>query len=244
MSKKYAKPPVIEVSCEFLFNVKDPNDLTVPGRFYDSENIKENYPIKEELQEIIIGFGVNPTEIPQKLHRKILGMQYKSQNGKVIIRVSPNFVSIHHLTPYSSWENFSLHIKQGFKTFQKVVEPISLERVGLRYIDKIEIPSPSFELEEYFLIYPKIPEKFKLDNFFLRLEIPFNGGRDLLIIMMYKQPLREAEKTLIILDWDYILIQPSQIPFEKILDWVEEAHKKIIDIFESSITDKCRQLFE
>lgn len=242
--RRYTNPPIVEVVCEFRFKVKDPNDLTVPGRFY--EKILQDYPKKEEVHEYEVGVEFSQKELQQKLRRKILGMQYRNEEGKNIIRVTPNLVSAHRLSPYSSWEDFSIIAKRALATFQEIVQPEALERVSLRYIDRIEIPHPSFELSEYIRIYPKTPEEVikEIGNFFMRLEIPFHGGRDILILMLHTPPNRPEGKSWIILDWDYALIRTERIGMDGVWNWVEEAHERIIATFEASITDACRQLFE
>ncbi len=246
ITRKYANPPIIEIVCEFRFEVEDPNDLTVPGRFY--ERIQSDYPIKEEFHEFEVGleFSKSKKELQQKLRAKMLGMQYKSKDGKEIIRVAPNFVSAHRLPPYPTWEAFFPIAKRAFETFRYIVQPKGIERVGVRYIDRIEIPQTSFELSEYLMIYPQKPEGIgrSIGRLFMRLEIPFNEGRDVLVIMIHNPLGSPAGKTWIILDWDYALVQPSKLKMDSILSWVEEAHDRVIEAFEKSISDASRQLFE
>ena len=97
-SKKYPKPPIVEVSCEFRFKVKDPNDLTVPGRFFDK--VDKEYPIKEEMHEFEMGIGMKDKDFQQQFRKKMLGMEYKTEDGKELIRVAPNQLSVHRLPPY------------------------------------------------------------------------------------------------------------------------------------------------
>lgn len=243
-ARKYSNPPIVEVVCDFRFRVKDPNDLTVPGRFY--ERIQKDYPVREELHEFEVGLVLSQKELQQKLRTKLLGMQYRTEDGKHLIRVAPDLVSAHRLSPYLSWEDFFPKVELAFKTFLDIVQPEGLERVGLRYIDRVVIPTTSFELSEYFLIYPKTPDGTlaNIAQFFMRLEIPFHEERDRLIIMLHNPPESTGETTFIILDWDYVLVQPAQVSIDEVLKWLDEAHDRVVEVFESSITDSCRQLFE
>ncbi|MDI6803315.1 MAG: TIGR04255 family protein [Bacteroidota bacterium] len=242
-SRKYINPPVIEIVCEIRFKVKNPNDISVPGRFY--EKIKDEYPNKEELHEYEAKLEFSKEDIQQKVRTKLLGMQYKTNSGEKLIRVAPNMVSAHHIPPYSNWEKFIPTAKKAFDIFREIVQPDGIERIGLRYIDRVEVPKISFDLSEYFKIYPHIPkvEDRNITQFFMRLEMSFFNGRDVLILSIHKSQEKLADKTVIILDWDYVLAKPEEVSMDNVLNWIEEAHDKVIEIFEESITDSCRQLF-
>lgn len=244
ISRKYKKPPIVEVSCEFRFKVKDPNDLTVPGRFYNK--VEKLYPLKDELLGFEMGIEMKAKDIQQQVRQRMLGMEYKSKEGNELVRVAPNQLSVHRLPPYPSWEGFSPVVKSAYQEFQEIVQPESLERVGLRYIDRVEIPSKEFALKEYFRIYPETPESGLTNcvHFLMRMEFPFNSDRDMLRVMMLDQETTSRDKTAILLDWDYFLVKPEQIEMNKVWEWVEEAHNHILEAFEQSLTDSCRKLFE
>lgn len=244
ISRKYKKPPIVEVTCEFRFKVKDPNDLTVPGRFW--EKIKDEYPLKEELHEFEMGIEMKAKDFQQQVRKRMLGMEYKSKDKKELLRVAPNQLSVHRLPPYPSWESFSPVVKRAYQIFQELVQPESLERVGLRYIDRVEIPSKDFGLKEYFRIYPETPEGGLTDcaHFLMQMEFPFNENRDVLRVMMFNQGVASKNYTAILLDWDYFLVKPEQVEMTKVWEWVEEAHEHILGAFEQSLTDSCRKLFE
>ncbi|HQN48669.1 MAG TPA: TIGR04255 family protein, partial [Caldisericia bacterium] len=48
----------------------------------------------------------------------------------------------------------------------------------------------------------------------------------------------------ITLDIEYVMIKPEKITFDDISFWLDKAHEIVENAFESSITDKARELFE
>ena len=46
------------------------------------------------------------------------------------------------------------------------------------------------------------------------------------------------------LDIDYFLVQPHKVAVSDALQWVEEAHLRVYEIFEGCITDKLRVRFK
>lgn len=243
MRREYPHPPIIEVMSSFHFQVKNPADLTVLGRFY--EKIQEDFPHKEEIitYEAGIEFKREEKDLSQKIRMKLFGMEFKSDDKKEVIRVAPDFLSVHHLVPYPGFENFLKLVERALNIFKDIIQPECLKFANLRYIDRIEIPKRSFELSEYFLIYPQVPKEQNISNFFLHIEIPFNS-RDTLVVMMYIHPQSPQDKTWIIMDWDYRLIKPVEVFLDKICEWLKEGHNNIIKVFEKSLTDACRELFK
>lgn len=53
-----------------------------------------------------------------------------------------------------------------------------------------------------------------------------------------------SEKSAFMLDINYFLAQPLAVKVSDILGWVEEAHSRVVDVFEGCITERLRELFE
>jgi uncharacterized protein (TIGR04255 family) len=243
-TRKYPNPPLTEIICDFRFKVKNENDLTIHGLLF--EKLSKKYPIKEDVQPSSIDVDVFSKDLQRMMMAKLFGMQYKSNDGKEFIRVSPNFISIHRLFPYPTWEAFLPSIENIFVTFKNTVNPIGLTGIALRYIDKIDIPSTSFDLKEYFQIYPYTSEEISkvINKYSVNVNILYYDSRDRLTIKVYNARKSPENKTSIMMDWNYILVDPSKISIDSSIDWVNTAHEKIVLIFEQSITEKCRNLFE
>lgn len=243
-TRKYVNPPLTEIICDFRFKVKNEDDLTVHGQLYDK--LSKKYPIKEDMQTGGVELDVFMKDLQRIMMARLYGMQFKSEDNKEFIRVSPDFISLHRLPPYSSWESFLPAIENMFYSFKNVVNPLGLKNVALRYIDKIDIPSISFDLKEYFLIYPYSSDEIskEIGHFSVNLDIPYFDGRDKLTVKIYNSRKSPENKTSIMMDWSYILIDPSKISIDNTIQWVNTAHEKIVFVFEHSITEKCRKLFE
>jgi uncharacterized protein (TIGR04255 family) len=233
----------VEVVCEFRFDVEGPNDLTVPGRFY--ERVKTGYPQKEEVHQYGVRLEFSQKELQQQLRTKILGMRYKSVDGKDLLTVAPNLLAIHRLAPYTGWEVFFPAIERAYETFREIAEPKSIERIGLRYIDRVIIPKSPVEMSDYFKMYPETPKDLGevLVETQMRLGISFCNERDILAFMMYPAPETPEGSVGFQLDWDYFLSKPREFDGRRVLDWVNEAHRNTIDAFFKSITDQCVVLF-
>ena len=70
--------------------------------------------------------------------------------------------------------------------YKTIARPITVKRLSLRYINRIEVPLPLKDFNEYILINPQIATDLPqaLSNFFMRLEIPFPEKDALAVIIV------------------------------------------------------------
>jgi uncharacterized protein (TIGR04255 family) len=241
---KYKNPPLVEVVCEFRFREPDPAGFAIADRVY--ERLKNRYPGKKELFQFEVGFELKGDDFQQKAVKQKAGFEFSDSVRAELVRVGPDFISVHHLAQYDSWEVFAPQALIALHAFLDSSESKTLQRVGLRYIDKVIIPSTDFRLSEFFTVYPHTakPMGEGFQRFLVRVEAVYSGGRDLLSFMMFNEPAENPTHTVVILDWDYGLVKPERVPLDRVAEWLSEAHHNVIDAFESSITDRCRGLFD
>jgi uncharacterized protein (TIGR04255 family) len=134
----------------------------------------------------------------------------------------------------------------AWTTLQKIVDVQGLERIGLRYINRIELPEGKEEvvkLSDYFNFYPTIGPRLpqKMAFFIASAEFPYKEGQDRCRVQL--SPDSAGEKNALLLDIDYFLAKPQAVGASEALQWVEEAHTKVEEIFEGCITERLRELF-
>ena len=242
MSRKYSRPPIVEALCEFQFVPEQPWDMTIVGLFY--EKIKEEFPEKQQQTRFEIGFRKKEGGVEQKVGSSPR-MQFLSKDKTILVQTGPDLLVINHLRPYPTWHKFCPIILRNLKQYQKIACPKSFKRIGLRYINKIEIAEKSVELIDYFNYYPFLPEKLPQihEAFNVRVEIPFAEGRDRLILTLASTLSEKPDSIAFVLDLDYVIVSPEKVEIEKIEEWIEKAHTEIENGFEACITEKCRDLF-
>lgn len=147
MSKKYSNPPIVEALCEFQFVPGQPWDMTIPGLLY--EKIKSEFPVKQ--LQMGFGIGLQPKEESlQQIVEMSQRMQFLRSDKTALVQVGPDFLTINHLKPYPTWEEFKPLIIGNLKIYQEVAKPKGFKRIGLRYINKIDFDQHPIELTDYF----------------------------------------------------------------------------------------------
>jgi len=243
MGKKYKNPPIVEAICEFRFEPDSPWDLVMPGLIY--EKVRDTFGKRRQKKEI--GWHIEPKveSIVQRVQTRDL-MQFLREDESALAQVGPHLLSVNHLKPYRSWQEFLPLIRKGFEAYCEVVEPTNIQRIGLRYVNRIEIPHPRVELEDYFEFYPYVGSNLPQEHgpFTVGIQVPCEDSRDILKVVLTSANTKTLDTMAFILDLDYFLVQPEKAALDQIFEWVDVAHNHVEDAFEACITDRLGQIFE
>jgi len=245
VGKIYKKSPIVEAVCEFQFEEGSPWDLTVPGRIY--EKVRSTFPILRQAERVTVSVLGNPEEFGPQFGTLSL-MQFLRKDEKALVQVGTHLLSVSVLKSYPSWQTFLSLIKRGFNTYRDVAAPKGFRRIGLRYINHIEIPNHDIRLEDYFEFCPRVGPGLHQDfgTFALGVQFPYEETRDLLNIQLASLPKQTplSDSANVVLSLDYLLLRPGEVTLEGVFQWIDVAHQHIEDAFEACITQKLRQLFK
>lgn len=243
MGKKYANPPIVEAICEFYISPDSKWDITIPGLVF--EKLRNEFPNKEQRIVQEVEMQRQPPNNIQQIIRLDERVIFFSDDRKTFVQIGNRLLSINHLKPYTSWSEFKTKIECAFNAFCNSTEIKGLQRIGLRYINHVEIIGKQIKLEDYFNFRPflggELPKN--IISFIVGCLIPSSDSRDLCKLEISDaMPNKEGNKSFL-LDLYYYLNQPLAIPINEVLDWVELAHQNIEKIFEACITDQLREYF-
>jgi len=243
VGKKYKNPPVVEALCEIYFR-ESKWDGTLPGLFF--ERVREKYPKKRELEQIGVQVSISREAQATQVQREGRRIQFIKEDGSRLIQIENNLLVINQLGPYPRFEDWKTVVDQMLKYYSEVAQPAGVRQMGMRYINRIIIPAAKFKMEDYFNLYPEVPESLGAihGKFMMRLEIPpkYKGHR--LMVTFGTAPPESPETSAEMLDiYDiFALSQPFSI--EETDKYIIEAHENIEVAFENSITNKARELFK
>lgn len=245
MSKQYKKSPIAEVICEFRFELGDSFDRKMVDLFFNE--VKEKFPKKKNGRAHQVNLEINPNEQKQNIDNSSYDFDlFFSDDEKTLIQLDKGRLSIHKLRPYDSWREFYATINLVFNSYIKIIKIKSIQRIGLRYVNNFEIPSPSLEIEQYFNLRPAIGESLpqNLVSFAVGAVFVFENGRDNMKVQFLDRPGISPEKMMFVLDMDYFLANPNGVQINEVEQWLINAHKNVENIFETALTDKTKQLFD
>jgi uncharacterized protein (TIGR04255 family) len=243
MGKKYKNPSIIEAFCEFQFEPDSPWDLTMPGLIY--EEVKDTFPIRRPQTFLTGVISRDEKGIIQKIEPKEK-MLFFHKDEKSLIQIAEHLLAINQLKPYSSWEEFFPLIKEGFNAYKKIATPKGIHRIGLKYINQIDVDKKSIEYEDYFLFGPHMGEGLpkNYNKFIVGIDFPKESTNDILRVTLKSFTPKRKGSISIIFDLDFFCTNSMPIDEDKIFGWINSAHNNIEKAFESCITDKVREILE
>ena len=241
----FPNAPITEAVIDF--RVQLPEDFETTTLNFYSDFLEDRYPDKI-IQRFIKG-GIKITGSDEKqmdTTSGVKGLQFVSKKEKKAVQVQVDGFTFSKLKPYERWENFIADGRTFWNHYTTLTRPKSILRMSLRYINRIEVPFPFNNFNEYILTNPQIAPNLPqaVSNFFMRLEIPSPDIDALAIITQtIDSKYSDFSKVPLILDIDVIHSRELKPNDEKIWSIFEELHVFKNEIFFNSITEKARGLF-
>ena len=242
MGKVYKFPPLIEALCEFRFEPSQLWDWTIPGLVYDK--IRNEFPKKKQQNVIEMGVRTTQEDITPSIKGGIARMQFIREDESALVQVGPDLLVVNHLRPYPTWGEFKTMIENALRVYQTVVSPKNVRRIGVRYINRLEMPTQQVEIEDYLVAVPKVPPSTpqSFATWLQRVEIPFDEANGLMILQSGSVKQEEQSNPSFLLDLDFITLDSKMVSLETAMEWVEVAHTEVENTFEACITSKMREL--
>lgn len=246
MPRIYRNPPVLEAVCEIRSASDQQWDWTIPGLIYDK--IKGDFPKKR--QQSLMEVQVGTTEEMLLTHgiKPAIGrMQFLNDQESLLVQVGPNIFSINHLKPYTAWANFRSVINDKLHIYVDVAKPQRLERIGLRYVNRIEMSADQVELDDYFTIMPRVPPLLPqvFESFMQQVVVHYEDPPSSLRIILGQAESKSPESIAVILDLDFFTTAAQRVDLDEVLSWLDYAHAEIEKTFDACFTERThKEIFQ
>lgn len=206
--------------------------------------------IKEEFPEIrqrdgLLGITIPAPDQDTRTMETIELVQFWNASKTLLVQSGKDILTINSLKPYPNWEQFFPGVIKTFDTYLKIAKPKGLGRVSLRYINTIEAPVKNFKFENTFKVQIPKPKNLNQELRYFNTHIEYNiSERDVIAIKTSNAPSQSTEMKNMIFQLDVIMNKFNGLTFESVSEWLNEAHKIIIDTFEASIDDQLKKTYE
>ena len=175
------------------------------------------------------------------------GVRFLSADTRNIVEFTRDGFAYHRLPPYEDWNRFSGEAMRLWKHFLEIARPSELQRVGVRFIGRIDMEPQEDNFEEYIQPSPVTPKG---------VEVPFVGffHQDTLAIPGYpyvvniirtlQLPEKATQGCAIILDIDVGTTQPCKPVEEEMARCLAEMRWLKNRVFFGSITEKTKEKYK
>jgi uncharacterized protein (TIGR04255 family) len=102
---------------------------------------------------------------------EIDGHLYFSADNQRAVQVRRKGYAFSWFAPYPGWDVFQMSARHGWEIFEERFNPQSVTRIGIRYLNRIELPFPIHKITDYLTTVPAGSPRIELDlsGFFMRL---------------------------------------------------------------------------
>jgi uncharacterized protein (TIGR04255 family) len=243
--RHYENPPIVEALVELFFTGSQWSP-TVPGRFYT--DIQNRFPLEEHLDQIGLEVGLSSEGPDARLSRGDPRLRFQTSDRSQMVQLARDLLVFNQVRSnqqeYTHFEEWRPTVIEMLNRYRELARPAAIERMGVRYINRVVIPSPAILMEDYFTIYPQVPEAIgEHGPFLMRLEIPPLHPEHQMIVTFGSTPSEQEGTIAHLLDFYDIVVMGGPNSFGTVEQRLHDAHDNIITAFEVSITDKARGLF-
>jgi uncharacterized protein (TIGR04255 family) len=244
-NRHYPNAPITEALIDI--RVIYPQGTTLEKLKKFGAEVRDRYP-HENTREMMEGKIDFSTSKPlSQSSRSTIGYIFHSADRKQAVQVRLDGFTFSRFAPYRNWDHMMDETKRLWNAFVALLDPTSVLRVAVRYVNQINLPlkEGTLSFEHYLSTFPKIgtDDDILLEQFFLRLVMPQKDLSAQLILTEALLP--EQGATLgVILDID-LFRENLSLPARsgEIWDMLEKFRERKNRFFETSITDAARELF-
>ncbi|CAI4033542.1 hypothetical protein DNFV4_03983 [Nitrospira tepida] len=243
----YPNPPIKEALVDIRVDPLPSSTLPTLEALHDQ--IREHYPTKKARHRWEGSVEIQEDRLISAAQRHLGrdGFLFYSQDEQQIVQYRLDGFTFNRLRPYPSqgWPVIRTEAKGLWELYLRTAQPQRIVRIGLRYINQINIPGQQVKLEDYLTEPPRVPAALPqtLEYFLTRLVIPLPALEAKAIITQSLVPVAAPDTTSLILDIDVLTEAPRPPDTASIWDVLERFREFKNTIFKSSLTPRTEELF-
>lgn len=245
------RAPIVEALIDFRvrprdgFDTKDLEPLRQSisakyGNFQQKRMIKAELGFRLEQGVVAAAPPANPAT------DTLMGFRCESSDKRYVLQANVDGFTVSRLTPYDRWESLRDEARELWDKYVAQVKPTSVVRTAVRYINRLELPSP-VDFDDYLTCGPKIPADLPqaCAGFVSRVVVPFGDEGIQIVITQALQPFDQTNlKVPVLVDVDVFV--------EHVFDVSEDGYWQMLEKlrvlknrgFFGSITRKTVELYK
>lgn len=242
----YKRAPITEAVIAINFETPIDSELLASV----SNKFSAHYPNHQNVANLDLKVQI-PTGEEQSLTTQVgrdLGHRRSSSDVTELMVLWRSALVVSQLAPYPGWDTFFQRFVRDWKIWKRVVDFRTVSRIGVRYINRLDIPLPKtgniIEHEAYLNVYPQLPTIFgPVGSYAVQAALPVEGIDCKLVLNSAVVPSPILGHISIVVDQD--IIRDANVPQsdDAIYALLNEIRIKKNGVFEACISDRARELF-
>ena len=241
-----SKAPITEAIIDFRATL--PETYRVESLRAAGKKIQNDYPTIEEQRSFEGQFKINMKDgellKPVSSRGGLRGFLFRSADRIRIAQFRIDGFTFNRLSPYSNWIDIRNEALRLWDVYRHVSAPDRLERIALRYLNRITIP-PRGSLKTYLAVEPpRIPGvPSHLGSFLLRLGTFDPETHYVSNVTLALEHDADPTRSLIILDIEVYTTRGLGLLGEDLVPILERLHAMKNEIFFGTITEQTARMY-
>jgi uncharacterized protein (TIGR04255 family) len=240
VTRTYLHPPIAEAAIEIRIS----NPLSAKDLEKIVTKLKKLYPNSHSINGLDINLGPNAAVVNQTQ----TGFRLVSDDQADIVILYPQSLVVARLAPYPGWSAIQDRVVSAWKIWKIVAKTRTISRVGIRYINRIDIPvddTGKIEIEDYLTLYPTAPDlsDAPMSHYLIQFTKPTSLHLWSTTITSTIQPSPLVKTLSLLLDIDVFRTEDIPLNDDNLWLMLAEARNLKNDIFHQCITSKAAELF-
>jgi len=240
------RAPITEALVDFKTTLPDDFPVEKLGSF---NQLKEDYPNREVQNafQAQFRFGEKGTFEADPVTTKALSLRgylFRSKDGRIAQFRRDGF-TFNRLAPYTTWEEVRDEALKLWGVYREVAQPERLERLALRYLNRLVVP-PRGDLDTYLAVTPPVVPGLPshLASFLMRLAA-FDPQSHYLsnVTLALEQDAADPTRSVIILDIEAYTDTGLGLTAEELLPILERLHVMKNETFFGCITEETARMY-
>jgi uncharacterized protein (TIGR04255 family) len=173
-----------------------------------------------------------------------MGYAFVGGEGKHVVQFRVNGFTFSRLAPYQTWDQLRNEAKTLWDSYRQIVGALPVVRIGLRYVNQLDLPVPMRDFRDYIRLYPEISSDLTqlLAGFFLQVQIPQEDLGAMLILNEAMVPPSGPNVVSVVLDIDVFKQGLKLESDDDVWNTMDAFRLRKNLIFEGCITNNTREL--
>lgn len=241
-SRRYPRAPIAEAVIDLHVEPRDGLALADLESF--AAEVQRDYPTRKKRFQAQGRIEIGD-QLSTSASSRQVGWAFVTSDEKHVVQASLDEFTFSRLAPYESWDPFRCEARRWWRVYRQLTAPQRVTRLGVRYINRIDIPAAHVEMKDYFRTSPEISPDLPqtMEAFFLHVTLPQDDIDCHAVLNETVVPSVTAGTTSVVLDID--LFRMAEVPADDQAIWelFETLRSRKNVIFEACITDRTRELF-
>ncbi len=206
------------------------------------------YKVGQEMQDFNVQVNVaHGSPIPSLVGEKRWRKLATSDGADLLILHRHNF-TVARLAPYRGWEELFGRFVRDYEVVHKIVGYRKVNRIGVRYINRIDIPIPDksgADVSKYLNVYPFTPHigPEQMRGMYTRFETHDDRAGTVVIVTVAAADPVLINHDSYLLDIDVVKTDNISANRKEIIDQVDSLRHTKNQMFEALVTDAAKTRF-